>query len=78
MSMVVGSAIMILDLGLYLLIRADQEIARVNEELASLRSRFADMGAAHPDVASRLPREWLAMFCLDRFSADQANDLQRN
>ncbi len=46
MSLVIGSAITILDLWIYLMHRTDQALARANEELAELRERLESQCAA--------------------------------
>ncbi len=62
MSLVIGSAITILDLWIYLMHRADQALARANEELAELRERFESQCAARHDATPRVPVDWSAFY----------------
>ena len=62
MSLVIGSAITILDLWIYLTHRANQALARANEELAELRERFETQCAAQHDATPRVPVDWSAFY----------------
>ena len=62
MSLVIGSAITILDLWIYLMYRTDQALARANEELAELRERFESQCAARHDATPRVPVDWSAFY----------------
>ena len=60
MSLVIGSAITILDLLIYLVHRRDTELARANEEQAQLRERFEGQRAARRNATPCVPADWLA------------------
>ena len=62
MSLVIGSAVTILDLWIYLMHRADQELARVNEELAELQQRLESRRIAQRDATSWAPVDWLVFY----------------
>jgi len=62
MSLVIGSAVTILDLLIYLILRTDQALARANEELAELRERFESQCAARHDAAPHVPVDWSAFY----------------
>jgi len=62
MSLVIASAVTILDLWIYLMHRTNQALARANEELADLRERFERQCAARQDATPRVPVDWSAFY----------------
>ena len=57
----IGSAITIVDLFIYLIHRTNQQLARVNEDLAELRERFEIQCAGH-DATRHVSVDWSAFY----------------
>jgi len=62
MSLVIGCALTIFDLFVFLNHRADQALARSNEELAELRERFESQCAAQHAATPHALVDWSAFY----------------
>jgi len=78
MSLVIGSAVTIVDLLIYLIFRADQELARGNEELAELRERYESACAAQHNATPRVPVDWSAFYASMARLPRKPRDLRLN
>ena len=78
LSLVIGSAITILDLLVYLMHRTGQALARTNEELAELRERFEKQCAARHDATPHVPVDWSAFYASMGRLPPKPRDLRLN
>ena len=62
MSVAIGCALTIFDLLVFLTHRADQTLARANEELAELRERFESQWAARHPATPHALVDWSAFY----------------